>query len=217
MVLSDGFETIDLERWAEVGRPTADASIKLTGEKSLRIGADGSALTASLSEPVGQGRLELAFQDSGEVVPGASWFVDLLFKGEHGPESLRAILGWSEDSLAVQSSGGPALGVQRLARKAGWHRLEVRFGPDGAEMAVDGDALAHGRGPTGPLIEVRIGSSIAGKEPANALAAHVDDLRIVRLASTLPPGEAEPAQDEVPTRRGRPGLRRDQGGPTPPG
>ena len=197
MVLIDGFEAIDPSRWAEVGRPTVDSSTKLAGEKSLRIGADGSAVTASLPEPVVQGRLELAFLDNAAVVPGATWFVDLLFKGEHGPESLKAVLGWAEESYAVQSSGGPALAVQRLARKAAWHRLEVRFGPDAVEMALDGDALAHGKGPTGPLIEVRIGSSIIGKEPAGSLATHVDDLRVVRLASAVAGGEAEPDQDEV--------------------
>ncbi len=50
---------------------------------------------------------------------------------------------------------GTALAVQRLARRPGWHRLGVRFGPE-TELAVNGDELAHGRGRGGPLVEIRL-------------------------------------------------------------
>ncbi len=197
VVLADGFEAIDPAKWSHVGEPRVDAETKLSGERSLRLEADGSAITAKLAEPVGRGRLELAYHDTAEVVAGAQWFVDLLFRGETGAESIRAVLGWSEESLGVSSSGGPVLAVQRLARKPGWHRLEIRFGPEAAELSVDGDALAHGKGPTGPLVEVRLGTSLAGDRPASRVGAHVDDLRLVRIASVASSTEVDPDQDEA--------------------
>ncbi len=197
IVLSDAFESIDPARWTHVGAPKVEAEPKLAGERSLRLEGDGSAITAKLGEPVTQGRLELAYHDTDEVVPGASWFVDLLFRGEGGPETIRAVLGWSEESLGVSSTGGPVLAVQRLARTAGWHRLEVRFGPEASELAVDGDSLARGKGPTGPLVEVRLGTSLAGERPSAKVAAHVDDFRLVRVASVVTSAESDPGQDEA--------------------
>jgi hypothetical protein len=197
LVLIDGFETLDPSRWTHVGTPKLVNEPRLAGEKSLRLEADGTAITAKVAEPIAQGRLELAYQDTAAVSPGAQWFVDLLFRGEGGPETLRAVLGWNEDSLAVQSPAGPAMAVQRLARKPGWHRLEVRFGPDAAEMAVDGDALAHGKGPTGPLVEIRIGTMLSGDPPKPMIAAHIDELRLVRLTSVVSSSEVDPDQDEA--------------------
>ena len=197
VVLAEGFEAIDPARWSHVGQPGVDAETKLSGERSLRLEADGSAITAKLAEPVARGRLELAFHDTAEVVPGAQWFVDLLFRGETGGETIRAVLGWTEESLGVSSSGGPVLAVQRLARKPGWHRLEVRFGPEAAELSVDGDALAHGKGSTGPLVEIRLGTSLAGERPAARVGAHVDDLRLVRIATVASSTEVDPDQDEA--------------------
>jgi hypothetical protein len=197
LVLTDGFETLDPARWTHVGTPKLDNETKRAGEKSLRLEADGTAITTKVAEPISQGRLELAFHDTATVSPGSQWFVDLLFRGEGGPETLRAVLGWNEDSLAVQSPAGPAMAVQRLARKPGWHRLEVRFGPDAAEMAVDGDALAHGKGPTGPLVEIRIGTMLSGDPPRPMIAAHVDEFRLVRLTSVVSSAEVDPDQDEA--------------------
>lgn len=197
VILADGFESIEPARWSHVGEPRVDAETKLSGERSLRLEADGSAVTARLAEPVARGRLELAFHDTAEVVAGAQWFADLLFRGETGPETVRAVLGWSEESLGVSSSGGPVLAVQRLARKPGWHRLEVRFGTEAAELSVDGDSLAHGKGPTGPLVEIRLGTSLAGDRPAARIGAHIDDFRLVRVAADASSAEVDPDQDEA--------------------
>ena len=123
----------------------------------------GPSLTCSLREPVGSGRLDIAFHDDGIVADGQQWFVDLLFRGLAGTETVRAVLGWAEESLTVESPSGPALAVQRLARKPGWHRLSLRFGPAQTEVAVDGNDLAHGKGPDGPLVEIRLASYVSGK------------------------------------------------------
>ena len=197
LVFQDGFETLDPARWDEVGEPSVVETPRLVGSRSLAIPAGGSAVTHRLSEPVGSGRLEVAFHDTGQVIPGQQWFVDLYFRGASGPESIRAVLDGSEESLAVQSSGGPALAVQRLARKAGWHRLSVRFGPE-TELAVDGDELAHGRGPSGPLVEIRLANRTVGNPVIpKGVAAHFDDLRLVRLAEPVGGLEVTPRVDDV--------------------
>jgi hypothetical protein len=146
---------------------------------------------------VGSGRLDLAFHDDGVVADGHQWFVDLLFRGPTGPETVRAVLGWTEESLSVESQG-PALAVQRLARKTGWHRLSLRFGPAQTEIAVDGNDLAHGKGPDGPLVEIRLASFATGKAAvADKLGGCFDDLRLVRFTEPLGGLEIDAGQDEV--------------------
>jgi hypothetical protein len=197
LVFQDGFEALDPGRWSHVGEPSIVDQPRLAGSKSLALPAGGSAVTYRLDEPVASGRLEVAFHDSGQVVAGQQWFVDLLFRGLAGDESVRVVLDWAEESLAVQSSGNRSLAVQRLARKPGWHRLGVRFGPE-TELAVDGDELAHGRGPGGPLTEIRLANRTTGNaEPPKGLAVQFDDLRLVRLAEPVGGLEVVPRVDDV--------------------
>lgn len=197
-VFDDDFEAIDHHRWDQGGDPEIVDEPRLAKEHSLRIPAGVASLTCRLPEPIGSGRLEVAFHDTGAIAPGQQWFADLMFRDPNGPETVRAILGWSEESLAVESPGGPALAVQRLERKPGWHRLSVRFGPEQLEIAVDGNDLAHGKGPSGPLLEVRLASYQPGKDPPpEGLAGHFDDLRLVRFAEPVGGLEVDAAQDEV--------------------
>ncbi len=197
-VLEDGFDAIDGKRWTLIGNPEVVDDPRIAGDHSLKIPADGTSLTCRLSEAVGSGRLEVAFHDTGLVATGHQWFVDLLFRGPTGMETVRAVLGWSDESLSVESPGGPALAVQRLTRKAGWHRLSLRFGPGQTEVAVDGNDLAHGKGPGGPLVEIRLASYKSGKTAApDGLAGYLDDLRLVRFAEPVAGLEIDPTQDEV--------------------
>jgi hypothetical protein len=198
-VFQDGFEAIDESRWRQVGEPEVAANPHLSGQRALRLPAGGSSVTYRLAEPMVAGRLELAYCDSGAQAEDQHWFVDLTFQGPNGPEPVRAILGWNEETLAVESSpGGPSLVVQRLVRKPGWHQLVIRFGPERTELAVDGDALAHGDGPGGPLTEIRLASETRGKAgPPAGLAGAIDDFRLVRLAEPIGGLEVEPTQDEV--------------------
>jgi hypothetical protein len=197
-VLHDGFEALDAARWVPIGAPEVVQAPRVAGEHSLRVPCGGTSMTCRLAEPVGSGRLEVAFHDGGVVARGQQWFVDLVFRGGTGPETIRAVLGWEEESLAVESAGGPALAIQRLARSEGWHRLSVRFGPEQTELAVDGNELAHGRGPGGPLVEVRLASHRAGQAaPPDGLAGHFDDLRLARVAEPVGGLEVDSTQDEV--------------------
>jgi hypothetical protein len=196
--ISDGFETLAGARWSLIGDPEIVADPRVEKAHSLRIPAGGASLTCRISEPIGAGRLEVAFHDSGEVVANQQWFVDLLFRGPTGPETVRAVLGWAEESLAVETPGGPGLAVQRLARKRGWHRLTVRFGPDQTELGVDGNNLAHGKGPGGPLVEVRLASyATENVDPPDDLAGHFDDLHVIRFSEPSRGLEVDPSQDEA--------------------
>ncbi len=118
--------------------------------------------------------------------------------GANGPERVRVVLGWSEDSLAVESPSGPALSVQRLSRKPGWHRLTVRFGAEECEIGVDGNELAHGKGVGGPLAEIRLaGVGEAKPTPGGAAVGVLDDLRLVKYAEPVGGLETDVTQDEV--------------------
>ncbi|MEJ7639213.1 MAG: hypothetical protein WKF75_14880 [Singulisphaera sp.] len=197
-VFRDGFESIESKRWARIGVPEITDEPRAEGDHSLRVPAGGTSLTCRLPEPVGSGRLELAYHDTLVVAPDQQRVVDLTFRGPTGPETIGVVLGWSEASLAVESPRGPALAVQHLARREGWHRLSVRFGPEMTEIAVDGDELAHGKGLGGPLVEIRLASYPIGKTmPPPGLAGHFDDLSLVRLTEPTGGLEIDATQDEV--------------------
>lgn len=196
-VIDDGFESLRGTRWTLIGGPEIADQPRISGDHSLRMPAGGASLTSHLSAPVATGRLEVAFHDRGEVVAGHQWFVDLLFRGPAGPETVRVILGWAEESLSVESPGGPALVVQRLERRKGWHRLSIRFGPEQTEIAVDGNDLAHGKGAGGPLVEVRLATHGGGEDAPADLAGHFDDLRLVRFSEPVSGLEVDTTQDEV--------------------
>ena len=199
LVFQDGFETIDPARWNRIGEPDVVDGPRVAGLHALSLGAGGASLTHRLEKPFVAGRLELAYHDDRAIAPGQQWFVDLTFRGAGGPQTVRVILGWAEESLAVETSpGSPALAVQRLARKEGWHRLSVRFGPDLSKVGVDGLELAHGKGFGGPLSEIRLATFQGGKdEPPDDLAGQVDDLRLVRFDDEAADVDLDVSQDEI--------------------
>ena len=140
----------------------------------------------------------MSFRDDGKVFAGEEWILNATFRGPSGPASLRVVLGWAEESLAVESPDGPSLAVQRLARTPGWHRLTLRFGPDQIEIAVDGKELAHGKGPAGPLDQIKLAtSSRASTSSPKDLAAHVREIQLIRFAEPPASLEIDPSQDEA--------------------
>ncbi len=202
-VLADGFEAIDAARWSVAGiAATADRTRPGAG-RVLRLTAQGtSSLTHNLEEPLAAGRLELAFHDDGKVARGHECVVETMFRRPSGPAAIRIILGWSEDSPAVESPGVTSLQVQRLVRTPGWHRLTLRFGPEETEIAVNGQELAHGRGPDGPLTAITLSArTLAAAASATAtdrpLSAEFDDLLLIRFVEPPASVEIDPTQDEA--------------------
>ncbi len=198
-VLADAFTTLRESVWTQVGTPEIAPNGRSEGVPSLRLPAAGAAITHRLASPLWSGRLRLAFHDDATLQPGQLWFLDLTFRGPDGQESIQILPGWENPTLGVRSRGnGPALAIQPLSRSAGWHVLTARFGPDGTDIAVDGNELAHGAPPGGPLLEIRLATeSRPGSAPPTDLAALAADLRLVRLAAPHGPPEIDPSQDDV--------------------
>jgi hypothetical protein len=198
-VFADGFDRLDPSRWSVGGKPELLPGPKASDQRrGVRLPAGGSSLEHRLSEPLVSGRLELSFLDGGPVAVGQQWTLDLTFRGPTGPATLRILLGWAEESLAVESPQGPSLAVQRLARSPGWHRLMLRFGPEQTEIAVDGKELAHGKGPSGPLSDLRIATrSTSSSTVPPDLSGFLGEIQVVRFAEPPASPEIDPTQDEV--------------------
>ena len=200
-LFADRFDRLDATRWTVEGKPEVLAPsgrMPADQQRGVRLPASGASLQHRLTEPMVSGRLELGFHDPGQVVSGQLWTLELRFRGPSGPATLRVLLGWAEESLAVECLEGPSLAVQRLARSAGWHRLTLRFSPDHTDIAVDGKELAHGRGPMGPLDAVRLQTRSTGSGTAPpGLAGIVGEIQIVRFAEPPASLEIDPTQDEV--------------------
>ena len=198
-VLVDGFETLDPSRWTIMGKPELAAEPRQSDKHSLRLPAGGAtSLVHRLLEPMATGRLDLAFFDDGAVVAGQHWSIELTFQGTSGMSPMRVSLGWSEESLAVESLAGPTLPVQRLARTPGWHRFSLRFGTDQTEVSVDGKELAHGKGPEGPLLAIKLATTTSTPSaPPKGLSGYFDDLQLIRFAEPTGSPELDTGQDEA--------------------
>jgi hypothetical protein len=201
-VLVDNFETLEPSRWSKSGNLSLVDDPLVSESKSLRIPSGGASVTHKLEESLSAGRLELAYHDDGSISPGQRWSIDLTFRCPIGPSLVSIFPGWTDESLAVESLSGPALTIQRLARTPGWHRLIVKFTPENMEISVDGKDLAHGKGPEGPLISVRLASVSPAADapalpPSKAPACHIDDLQLTRFTELPASFEQDISQDDA--------------------
>ncbi len=129
-VFVDRFDRLIDSRWLCSGKPELLDQREFASQgRRVRLPAGESSMQHRLAEPLVSGRVELSFFDECKVAAGQRWMLDLTFRGPTGPATVRVLLGWAEESLAVECPNGPSLAVQRLARSAGWHRLSLRFGP----------------------------------------------------------------------------------------
>jgi hypothetical protein len=197
-VWSENFGSLDKERWTIESAATVSGAPGRDERKSLRLPATGASIARKLDQPLDAGRLELDFFENGTTASSSQWSIDLSFRGPAGETMIRVIPGWSEESLAVESPGGPALQVQRLVRSTGWHHLSLRFGPDQTEIAVDGKELAHGKGSNGQLESVRLRAATTGQaNPPPELSGHVTDLELTRFTEPPVGLESDASQDEA--------------------
>jgi hypothetical protein len=196
-VLVDSFDKLDGSTWSIGGKPEIVADAGPTrADRALLLPPGGASIERRLTEPLAAGRIDLTFRDDGKVHADQHWTFTLTLRGPNGPASIRIILGWAEDSLAVESPAGPSLAVQRLARAEGWRRLSLRFDADLTEIAVDGKELAHGRGLPGPLESIRIATSGPPSETAGR-GGLVGEVQIARFAQPASSLEIDPTQDEA--------------------
>ena len=130
----------------------------LNDKHSLRLPAGGASLVHNLGEPMATGRFDLAFLDDGAVVAGQQWSIELTFQGASGLSLVRVVarLVGGEPGGRVAESVWPCSAW--LGRPAG---TASRSGsaPTQTEASVDGKELAHGKGPDGPLVAIRLASS----------------------------------------------------------
>jgi hypothetical protein len=198
LILLDEFETLNESHWARNGSPAIVEEPRLQGRRSLRLMAGGMSLAHRLDEPLVAGRLEVAFHDPGGLVTGHQVSVLLTFREGRSTPHIRVVLGFDASTLSVESPGGPLLAVQRLERRAAWHQLAIRFGPEGTQVLVDGAELAHGDAPRGPLVECVLASKSSGAAAApHDLAMCFDDFRLSQRAEPQSSLEIEPSLDEV--------------------
>ncbi len=201
-VLLDNFESLEPSRWTTSGKVSVVENPHVSERKSLRIPSGGASITHKLDEPLGAGRLELAYHDDGLVAPGLKWSIDLTFQGQSGITLLKVVPGWSDESLAVEMPGFPALAVQRLARTPGWHRFTIRFATENTEISIDGKDLAHGKTPERSLISIRLATAplaadAQAPDPAKTPVCYIDDLQLTRFAEAATSFEVDIKQDEA--------------------
>jgi len=193
--LVDSFETLDPSVWTIAGKPRILADPADPGALVLPPG--GTSIEHRFEDPFDAGRIDLTFLDDGKVRPGRRWTFGLVFRGPSGPAEARVLLGWEEESLAVESPEGPALAVQRLARGEGWRRLTIRFGADRTEISVDGKELAHGRGPTGPLESIRVATAGGKEESEDDRGGVIGEIQVFRFTQSPSSLEVDPSRDEA--------------------
>ena len=80
--------------------------------------------------------------------------------------------------------------------------MVVRFAPENTEISVDGKDLAHGKGPEGPLVSVRLASlppaaDAPVPDPAKAPVCHIDDLQLTRFTELPARFELDISQDDA--------------------
>ncbi len=200
-IFQDSFETLDEARLRIGGDVEITDRRHVGGKKSLRFAGLSSSIAFKPSEPIGSGRFEISYYDDKRKSPLRRRLIELVFRGgEGGNQSIRVDSGWGESTLGVESPDGPGLAVQRLVRSEGWHRLIVRFGPDRTDVSVDGDELAYGSGPAGPLVEIGVStrSTGAGDDGGkDAFEALIDDFRLVRFVEPTGVLDCDPTRDEV--------------------
>ena len=186
-VLVDNFETLEPSRWSKTGNVSLVDEPHASERKSLRIPSGGASLTHKLDEAA-HGWPARARVSRRRVGHSRSEVVDR----SDIPEPDRSVARARFPGLDRRESGGrialsgPALTIQRLARTPGWHRLIFRFAPENTEISVDGKDLAHGKGPDGPLISVRLASlppaaDAPVPDPSKTPACHIDDLQLTRF------------------------------------
>ncbi len=199
IVVGDTFDSLDEVRWTKRGDVSIDPNGPREGTKCLRLSSERASVEHRLATPIAAGRLVVAFHNAGRLVPGRKWAVELHFSSGSGTTStVRVVPGWTDEVPTVETSQGQPPAVQRLRPGPGWHTLTARFDSNQIDLAIDTDSLSHGKGPSGPLVALRMVTEIKGDESAPAdIAARFADLKLTRSIQPFRSFEVDPTQDEA--------------------
>jgi hypothetical protein len=199
VVFRDDFEHDQPARQAG-GSAQRDSAEAAAGRWSFRLAKSHDTLEYKLPEPIGSGWLEVRFFDAGDVRPGIEWLCELEFESSTGIRTLQVLLGWWAESYGLATPHGPSLPVQRLARRAGWNRLGVRFKPGRIVVLIDEAVLTHADAELGFLQSVRFlvrPDADAGGAADGKPVGYVDDLQIAETIGTVSARQPAPDADDV--------------------
>jgi hypothetical protein len=198
VVFRDDFEGDESLRKVK-GQSQRSEGRAASGEWSLRFAAPGDAVEYPITDPVVSGWFESRFWDSGAVRSSVQWSCELDFESQAGIRTIQVILGANAESYALATPQGPALPVQRIARRPGWNRLAVRFSTERFTLLVNDAVLTHRAIGIGSLRSVRFQVRTA-EDPEAPKAEEpewfgfIDDVQIA--TSLLAAVERQPARDQ---------------------
>ncbi len=180
-----------LRAWTVAGKPLIDGD-----PPAAALTASGQGLAFAPPDPPDAGRVGVNFRDGDAA--GARWSVNLRFKGDGEPRTLRVTLAGPGDAYEVEPSGLDGDG-RRVARSAGWHRLTVRFSRESLSVLCDDGVLWSNlrQGPGGTLRQVSLNCTPEAKSDAVRGRVEFTEFSLSRAVDEprRPAGDA--AQEEV--------------------
>jgi len=196
VIVRDDFESADTPRRI-TGEPQRTTRQAVSGQSSLCLTKQGDAVEYALADPIGRGWIELRFWDSGQPLAGLEWVCELAFDSRSERRVVQVFFAWDAESYGIATPDGPALPVQRLARRRGWRRFAAHLAPNRITMLIDDGVLTHGDAALGRLRSLRlalratddVGARVDGAEPV----VFVDDVQIAASVAV--------ATERLPTQR----------------
>jgi hypothetical protein len=184
-----------LKAWKLTGMPQVTARQHTSGENALLLDAPGQSAAYVLPSPPEAGSAAVNFCVPEEAA-GAKWQVEAEFQGSAGARVVGVTVADARNAYAVDAPTPRDAGGE-VARRPGWHRLAVEFGPTSLAVTIDDAVLWYSRekGPGGPLREVRL--TCAADKGAVRGAVAFDEFTLTRAVEVLPRPADTAVQDEV--------------------
>jgi hypothetical protein len=195
VVLCDEDFEEGLKAWKITGTPQLTTKQHTSGEHALLFDAPGQSAAYVLPSPPEAGSAAVNFCVPDEAA-GAKWQVEAEFQGSAGARVVRLTVADAGNAYAAEAPT-PRDAEGEVARRPGWHRLTVEFGPTSLIVTIDDAVLWYSRekGPGGSLREVRL-TCVADKGAVRGAVAF-DEFTLTRAVEVLPRPSDTAAQDEV--------------------
>jgi hypothetical protein len=184
-----------LKAWKLTGSPQLTTKQHTSGEHALLFDAAGQSAAHAPASAVEAGSAGVNFLVPEEAA-GARWQVEAEFQTSAGAKVVRVTIAGNGAAYTVEAPSPRDAGAE-VARRPGWHRLSVEFGPASLVVTIDDAVLWYSRnkGPGGPLREVRL-SCVADKGTVRGAVAF-DEFTLTRAVEVLPRPAGTSAQDEA--------------------